>query len=266
MKHSSIFYLTDFGLSDTFAGVMKAVVLGLGHEGAQIDLTHGIAPQDVLAGAMALEDTWPWLPSGSVVVAVVDPGVGTPRRALALHLDGRYVVAPDNGLLTPLLAKDAQVRHIQKGGAIQPDRSATFHGRDVFAPAAALLATRQRKFEDLGPEVNGPVLLELPAPQISPKGRTIILKVLTVDRFGNAVLNHSLRDARSLPLERGEFHCSAGSLGPLRRTYGDVPVGTPVVYWNSAGRLEVAINGGHAAHQLQLGVGATIHFKVSSAR
>jgi hypothetical protein len=266
VKHAPIFFLTDFGLSDSFGGIMKAVVLGLGHEGAQVDLTHGIGPQDVLAGALALEDAWPYLPSGSVVVAVVDPGVGTSRRALAVHLDGRYAVGPDNGILTQIMRPDSEVRLINKGGAIQPERSATFHGRDVFAPAAALLATRARTFDDIGPVVANPVKLEVSQPAVSPKGKTIILKVLTVDRFGNAVLNHSLRDARPVPLERGEFHCTAGSLGPLRRTYGDVPVGTPVVYWNSAGRLEVAINGGHAAHQLQLGVGATIHFKVSVNR
>jgi len=265
MKHAPIFFLTDFGVADSFVGIMKAVALGMGFEGPMVDLAHGIPPSDILAAALNLEDAWPYLPNGSVVVAVVDPGVGTSRRPLVMKVGERYVVAPDNGIVTPLLRPEAELRQINKGGAIRPDRSATFHGRDVFTPAAALIAMNPRRFEEIGPVLANPTTLDMPTAQVTSTG-TVILTVVAVDRYGNATLNHSLRDKTPIPLERGEFESSSGLLGPLRRTYADVPTGCPVVYWNSAGRLEVAVNGGHAARSLQLGVGATVHFKTMSKR
>jgi S-adenosylmethionine hydrolase len=248
-NHAPLFFLTDFGLSDPFAGVMKAVVLGLGHRGALVDLTHLIPPQNVLAGAIALEDAAPWLPAGSVVCAVVDPGVGASRRALAAEADGRFWIGPDNGLLAPALdAPGARLVEIAPGGPIDPSRSATFHGRDVFAPAAALLAMDPGRFGTLGPPVADPIRLAMPRPEEIRPGAWR-LTVLAVDHFGNLATN--LRRGGPGPsadvLARASFQAGGQALGPLRRTYADARSGEPVVYFNSAGRLEIAIRDGNAA-------------------
>jgi S-adenosylmethionine hydrolase len=253
-----IFLLTDFGVTDPYVGIMKSVMMRLGCDGQMVDLTHGIRPQDVLAGAIAIEDAWPWLPSDGILVAVVDPGVGTTRRALVVNLDERIAVGPDNGLFEPLLALGGRARLIEAGGAIQPARSATFHGRDVFAPAAALLATGRREFFQMGPEIPEPKRLAIPPPGLAGDGSELSLRVLTVDHFGNAVLNLRLDQAFANRVEGLTFWHLNQPLGPLRRTFGDVARGEPLVYWSSAGRLEVAVNGGDASNQLGLHAGSVV--------
>jgi S-adenosylmethionine hydrolase len=144
--------LTDFGLQDTYVGVVHAVILGICPVARVVDLTHAVPPQDVLTGALALDDAAPYLPEGAVVVAVVDPGVGSERAALAARAGGKYWVGPDNGLLSWQLAPDAEVVRLAEQRYRLPEVSSTFHGRDVFAPAAAHLL-RGVPLDELGPRV-----------------------------------------------------------------------------------------------------------------
>jgi S-adenosylmethionine hydrolase len=250
-----IFLLTDFGLSDPFVGIMKAVLLRLSPGSALVDLTHGIPPQDVVAGAVALEDALPWLPADAVVCAVVDPGVGGSRRAVAFSAAGRAFVGPDNGLLAPAWSAGARAVELQPGGEIQPARSATFHGRDVFAPAAGLLAAGS-PLEVLGRPIAGILPLDVPAPAPRPDG-SVVLAVVSVDHFGNVTLNLCREGLAALAFDEARVVLEAGerAVTPLVRTFSDVPTGHAAVYWNSAGRLEVAINGGDASRSLGLSRG-----------
>ncbi|MDK2972776.1 MAG: hypothetical protein PWP23_2531 [Candidatus Sumerlaeota bacterium] len=250
-----IFLLTDFGLSDPFVGIMKAVVLRLSPGSPLVDLTHGIPPQDVVAGAMALEDSVPWLPGDAVVCAVVDPGVGSERRAIAFERGGQTFVGPDNGLLAAAWSSGARAVALRAGTEIAPGRSATFHGRDVFAPAAALLAAGADLMA-LGDAMEGIAPLAVPAPEPLPDG-SLALAVLAIDHFGNLTLNLRQTDlARYFPGATG-LHLRAGErvLLGLSRTFGDVEQGEPLFYWNAAGRLEVAVNGGDASRELGLARG-----------
>jgi S-adenosylmethionine hydrolase len=223
-----------------------------------IDITHGIPPQQVLHGALTLADTLPYMPVG-VHVAVVDPGVGSERRALALRGgDGRLYVGPDNGLL--LLAADrlggvTEAVEIANRAFMLEPISHTFHGRDVFAPAAAHLALGV-PLGELGPalETASLVRLEVPASQVGPGGIATI--VLAVDRFGNVQLN-----LRRDELERAGVAVGAGVeiFGPFERllavvahTFADVRPGDLVVYENAYGYVTLAINGGRASEMLSV--------------
>jgi S-adenosylmethionine hydrolase len=178
---------TDFGAADHFVGVMKGVVLAINPLAALVDITHGVPPQDVAAGAYQLSNACRHFPAGTVHVAVVDPGVGTDRRAIVLAAGGMLFVAPDNGLLTPFLDEaGARLFEIREPGFLADAPSPTFHGRDVFAPAAAHLSLGVPP-ERLGPPAVDPVRLPHPAPSID--GTTIHAHVLHVDRFGNVVLD-----------------------------------------------------------------------------
>ena len=155
--------LTDFGLQDSYVGVVKAVILGICPGASIVDITHAVEPQDVLGGALALEDAAPYLPEGTVVVAVVDPGVGSDRAALAARAGGRFWVGPDNGLLSWQLGPDATVVRAENPRYRLPAVSSTFHGRDVFAPVGAHLL-RGVPIEELGPRVTSWVELPRPTP------------------------------------------------------------------------------------------------------
>ena len=252
MGDAPIFLLTDFGHRDVFVGVMKAVMLAQGARGPTVDLTHEIPAQDVLTGALALEDAMPWLPPGSIALCVVDPGVGSARQAIAVRAGEGIFLGPDNGLLTaPLAQHGAEARALPP---LSEGVSATFHGRDLFAPAAARLATGALRFSELGAVGAPPIMLSLPQPEVTAEGLSI--PVIAVDSFGNAAT--SLRSRAFLPT--GVFLAGTAPLGTLRRTYADVAEGGPVVYWNSAGRLEVAVRNGSAALRYGLGPGARIRF------
>jgi S-adenosylmethionine hydrolase len=243
--HRPIFILSDFGLADPFVGIMKAVLLGLGHEGAVVDLTHAVPAQDVRRAVLVIEDSLPSLPHSAVVLAVVDPGVGSGRHPIVVRDSvGRLFVGPDNGLLSPALREGGEARIIEPGGPIKPGASATFHGRDVFAPAAALLAVGGRQFSEIGAPLESPVILPHPEPVVREDGQ-VEFEILAYDVFGNAALCFLEGRATGLPpLDKGSFHLGGRPLGPLRRTYSDVEAGQPLVYVNSFGRLEAAINGG----------------------
>ena len=251
-----VFFLTDFGTRDPFVGIMKAIVADISQGSPLIDLTNNIPPQDVVSGALALEDSFNWLPLDSVVCAVVDPGVGTDRRAVVVQIGRRYLVGPDNGLFAPILdrAKDWKIVEIQEEfREINHERSFTFHGRDVFAPAAGYVA-RGSDFELLGERREEYHPLDFPRPHAEGDG-SLLLSVAAIDHFGNITLNLTRRAARDICpwLLEGDATITLGeaSISGLSRTFGDVPEGEPLFYWNSAGRLEIAVNHGNAAEEFK---------------
>jgi S-adenosyl-L-methionine hydrolase (adenosine-forming) len=248
-----VLLLTDFGLDDTYVGQIKAVILGLTPGCPLVDLTHAVPPQDVAAGARALTQCLPTLPRPAVVLAVVDPGVGTTRRGLIVRADGRIYVAPDNGLLTPVLRADARATVI----ALDPGRvttgpvSRTFHGRDLFAPAVARLAAGEAPTA-LGDVVTDPVLL--PAPTHPTRTATGWLgRVVAVDRFGNLITDldahHLTGSATAVRL------AEPATVVPLVSTYADVEPGQLAALLGSDGFLELACNGGSAAVMTGLSIG-----------
>ncbi len=259
---------TDFGLADTFVAQMKGVILSVCPEATIVDLTHAVPPQDVATGAFLLETGVGSFPPETIHVVVVDPGVGTERRALAVRTARGVFVAPDNGVLTRVLEDDPPVAAhvISAGHYLRETVSPTFHGRDVFAPAAAWIA-RGTALTNLGPEA-GP-LVDLPrADHDLRPGRSFEVRVLHVDRFGNATLD--LRESRLRPLlESGvsiRVETAAGEIGRLCRTYAEAPGGTPVLLFNSAGYLEIAIDRGSAADLAGLRPGVTVQVRLSASR
>jgi S-adenosylmethionine hydrolase len=245
---------TDFGLEDPFVGIMKGVIATHAQDAVVIDVTHGVPPQDVLAGALVLRHAAPYFPAGTVHVAVVDPGVGTARRPLCVETDAGLLVGPDNGLLSlagAALGTIRRVVHLTEERFFLAPRSATFHGRDVFAPVAAALA-RGTPAADLGVEVSDLRRLDVPTP-VRGTGR-IDGQVIYVDHFGNLVTNvggDMLAGVASITIAGTRVR------GPAP-AYGAVAPGEPVVVVNSWGLLEVAVRDGSARTLLCVGVGAPV--------
>ncbi len=256
----TITFLTDFGLQDDFVGVCRGVIKGIAPDAEVIDITHGIAPQAVTQGALLLARAVPYMPVG-VHLAVVDPGVGGDRRAIAvLASDGRIYVGPDNGLLS--LAAPAgsavAVRELTNRVYHLARVSRTFHARDVFAPVSAHLAAGV-PFDDLGDEVDPATLvrIELPAPSVDLDrlGAT----VLAVDRFGNLQLNldgDTIQAAGLSPGDRVELVFAVDSYyAVVAETFADANRGDLILYEDSYGSYAVAISGGNAGKLTGAGAG-----------
>jgi S-adenosyl-L-methionine hydrolase (adenosine-forming) len=237
--------LTDFGTADGYVGEMKGVILTAIPDAIIVDVSHALAPQDVDAARLALARVWRRFPRGTIHVVVVDPGVGSARAALAVESDGRLLVGPDNGVLSPALLNPG-ARTVAL--AIPPDASPTFHGRDVFAPAAAALA-RGRSIDSMGTPFAGATLRRTPEPRRIESGH-IAGEVILIDRFGNAVTN--LVGRRDMLVEIG------GREIPIVRTYADVEPGAPLALVGSNGLIEIAIRDGNAASELRLNRGDQI--------
>ncbi|MFW6059870.1 MAG: SAM hydrolase/SAM-dependent halogenase family protein [Phycisphaeraceae bacterium] len=239
--------LTDFGTTDTYIGQMKGVIAAIAPEARVIDLTHHVPPQDITSGAVALDSAVDVFPAGTIHVAVVDPGVGSARRPIAARSDAFLWVGPDNGLFTAAW-KRYPPRHIvalTEPAYHRPEVSATFHGRDVFAPAAAHLAAGV-KLDELGETIDDPVRLELPEPERT--ADTVKLRVLTIDHFGNLVTNMTARHlTRYSDLPRATVTAGRITAHGVHRTFADVPEHEPVAYIGSSGRLEIAVRNGSAA-------------------
>ncbi|MDQ2644534.1 MAG: SAM-dependent chlorinase/fluorinase [Myxococcota bacterium] len=246
--------LTDFGLDDPYVGILKGVMLSIERRLTLVDVCHGVPPQNVAAGALWLAHAFSWFPPESVHLAVVDPGVGSERRALGVRASGHAFVAPDNGILSRVALSDPgfEARRIdaQKLGIEVPSR--TFHGRDLFAKVAALWASKQLRFEELGPVVDDPVMLSAERP--SDDGTNAEGRVLAVDRFGNLIT-----DLPGAVLER------AGAVlelqgRTLRRvaTYAEAREGECVALVSSFGLVEVAARNQSAAVLLGVGPGARV--------
>jgi S-adenosylmethionine hydrolase len=251
---------TDFGLVDPFVGIMKGVMLGIAPTACIVDVTHGVPAQNVVAGAYALASAVRWFPRGSVHVAVVDPGVGTRRRALLVETDDAWLVGPDNGLLS-LAAPARSVRRIfdvSRSTVRLKPVSRTFHGRDVFAPVAGALASGVAP-ERLGQPLRSMHRFRPPLPQR--RGGRVIGEVLWTDGFGNLSTNVAAGDlARAFRGGRLSITI-AGHVVPFRPSYAGVPSGRPVAVINSADLVEIAVNGGSAAAHFGAGPGAAIEIR-----
>jgi S-adenosylmethionine hydrolase len=250
--------LTDFGTRDHYVGAMRGVALGICPDATLADITHDIPPQDVLGGALELAAAFRYFPPGTVFLCVVDPGVGSARRAIAAETGGYAFVAPDNGLLTLVLDEcpPARVVELTEPRYARPTISRTFEGRDRFAPAAAWLA-KGTDLGALGPVVHGWERLDVPVPCAGSAQLSGV--VLRVDRFGNLVTNI---DRRSFDLARGDKPSSITVAGHqvsrVVETYADAAPGAVCALMGSSERLEIAVNGGSAADRLGLTRGAPV--------
>jgi S-adenosylmethionine hydrolase len=254
--------VTDFGLADWYVGVMKAVILSVNPEVSLIDVTHSVPPQDVLAADFAVLASYAYLPQGSVVVVVVDPGVGGERRVLCAVSEGRSYVFPDNGVLTGLLDRagfDSLVKVENSEYFLEPV-SSTFHGRDIFAPVAAHLSLGVEP-ERLGPMVSDYVRLDIPRPEL--RGDRAITRIRWVDGFGNLIT-----DCQDIVLDelcgtRGDLSIDLGPKGeiPVVSTYQSVEPNHPAAMIGSSGCLEISIREGSAARALGLTIGDTVTLK-----
>jgi S-adenosylmethionine hydrolase len=266
MPRPIVTFTSDFGMQDWFVGVVHGVLATLAPGATVVDLNHAIPPGDVARGAFLLEAACGDFPAGTTHLAVVDPGVGTDRRALAVKARGACFVGPDNGLLEWALCDPAAEVH-----ALTVERwfrrpvSRTFHGRDVFAPVAAHLSLGV-PLAEFGPRIPDPVRLA----QVHPRrdGTTLHGHVMFIDRFGNALTNlteAALREAFGGVPDTGLVLAVPGRVViGLARSYGDAPVGAIVAVLGSSGRLEVAQVGGHASERLGLGLGDPVSVRLST--
>ena len=254
-----ISFLTDFGLSDEFVGVVHGVIARIEPDLRVIDVTHGVPRGNVRAGALSLVRAVQYLPEG-VGLVVIDPGVGTARRPIAAETPWGHFVGPDNGVLAPAVAmvggatavvalEDERFRIPSMGGA-------TFDGRDVFAPAAAVLAAGQASMNDLGPALDSDSLTPLLLPRVDPEGDGILGEVWWLDQFGNCQTNVGVDDLAGLGLSPGANVILQVGATEYELTwlaaYGDVEPGQALLHIDSYGLLAIAVREGSAAERLNL--------------
>jgi S-adenosylmethionine hydrolase len=240
--------LTDFGTADGYVAEMKGVLLTSAPAVQVIDLSHDVPPHDVDAARLAVARYWRRFPPGTIHLVVVDPGVGSDRQAIAVMSEGRFLVGPDNGVLSPaLLLPTARTVSLP----VPTDAAPTFHGRDVFAPAAAALA-RGAPLDSLGQPLDDPVVRRTPEAVREDDG-WLRGEVIVIDRFGNAVTN-------LLGVHGGDVRIGARDI-PLRRTYADVSPGEPVALVGSSGLIEIAVRDGNAAQTLSLTRGSVVRVR-----
>ena len=247
--------LTDFGTRDWFVASMKGVITGIAPRARVVDITHEIAAGDIWSAAFVLAQAAPTFPRGTIHVAVVDPTVGSERKALLARISGQYFLAPDNGLLS-LVAKQGDIEEIREVTNTRYFRNPVcniFHGRDIFAPVAAHLA-RGVAPKNFGPKLNRVVRLDIP-PASSDEAT-----VLYIDRFGNCITNYKLG---SHPPAGITFRVSRTRISGIKRSYAAVRQGSPLATVGSTGLVEIAVNGGNAAKRFGLKIGSKIYVKTS---
>lgn len=243
-------------MRDSFVGTMKGVMLEINPSAAVVDITHEVPAADIRGGAFALFAACRFFPKGAVHVVVIDPGVGSSRRAIAVQTAEYFFVGPDNGVLSWVLARQKikAIHALENEAYFLRPVSNTFHGRDIFAPVAAHLS-RGVPIAKMGPAQTGFVRLEWP--ELRQRGGGTEGEVVYIDRFGNAITNlhgDSLRGADSVVCQgrAGRRRC------PVRSFYQAVPAGSPVALIGSSGFLEIAVNGGSAEKSLGLKVGTRV--------
>lgn len=250
-----IVLLTDFGVTDPYVGVMKGVLCARAPHCAVVDLTHGVVPFNIGEAAYFLESSYQYFPHGTIFCCVVDPGVGSARRAIAVQTKHYWFVAPDNGLLSLVLRREKPQRvvEIDNVGTWVDRVSSTFHGRDIFAPASALLALGT-PIDGIGkPLTQELVVLEGGEPLALANGWQGI--VVSIDHFGNLITNCTREHLGT----GGTVISVAGRrIASVQRTFTDAPKGEPVAYIGSGGRVEIALCGAHAAHAWNIIHGDTV--------
>lgn len=259
---------TDFGLNDHFVGAMKGVLLETAPEAQIVDISHAVQPFDILDGALTISQAYSYFPSGTVHMVVVDPGVGTARRPIVVAGDRHMFVAPDNGVLSLVYAREERisVRHVTAEHYFLQPRSNTFHGRDIFSPVAAYLA-KGIDPERLGEEISDYVRFAAPRPKPVDE-RTLRGVVLKVDRFGNLVTNITPTDLPKLfQAAPPPFKIAVGSKGQATRmcaNYADGGPGEVFAILGSMGFLEIASNRGSASQMLGAGKGSEVNVVITT--
>lgn len=255
---------TDFGTSDAYVGIMKGVILGINPDVQVVDLTHAIPPQDIHDAALSIHSAHRYFPEGTIHTIVVDPGVGSNRRAVVCQTDHAFFVCPDNGILTYLLqeienagGESIRAVAIQNQTYYLPEVSNTFHGRDIFAPVAAHLSLGVPP-ANIGPSVADLVQLPIPIPQVS--GNTIIGQIVKFDRFGNAITNIPESMLAGIGTTY-EIRSGSTRLTRLNRAYAESGIGKPLAIIGSLGVLEIAVNGGNAEVSLRLKCGDVVEIQ-----
>lgn len=251
--------LTDFGLADEFVGVMKGVIWDIAPQAQLADITHAIRPQNVLQGALVLGRAYYYFPAGTVHLAVVDPGVGTARRGIALRVGEHFFVGPDNGLFSVPLGSGEpfEVVSLDNPAYRLPAVSRTFHGRDIFAPAAAHLAIGV-PLSAFGEPVTDPVMRSIPIPLR--KGNSWQAEILLVDSFGNLITNlptADLGDGQDI-----EVICGNVQIHGLSTTFGGHEAGSLIAMPDSSGMLSICVVNGSAAQRLQAGLGTPVEIQI----
>ncbi len=249
---------TDFGTKDPYVGAMKGVISSLCPQASIVDLSHSITRHSIKEASLFLLASVPYFPPGSIHVVVIDPGVGTERKPIAVSSARQIFVCPDNGLLTYFIQRHGlgEMRIISHPDCMLPERSPTFDGRDLFAPSAARLACGF-PFANVGPRLKK--IQTLRTPPIERKGRVIRGRIIHVDVFGNLITNIP----RSSVTGRSRVVLGGMEIPNIEKTYGSVAQGEIVALWGSFGFLEVAVNCGSAADQLECAEGDRIEVHAS---
>lgn len=254
--------LTDFGQDDGYVASMKAALLTRCPDAVLIDISHSIEPGDVRRGSWVLGTCAADFPPGSWFLAVVDPGVGTERKAIAAQIGSHTFVLPDNGLISHTCSRSgppAGLHWIDPNACLAGHPIApTFHGRDLFAPVLGMLASGSIPLGKTGPALDHPVLLNLPVPSLSENGAEG--SVDAIDRFGNLITNIPEQWSKELARKSSSVRI-AGRSFPILQTFGDVPVQTGLAYWGSSGFLEIALNRGNAASEWSIRIDTPVQVR-----
>ncbi len=264
-SNAPVALISDFGYRDHYAGVMRGVIASIAPHAAVIDVSHGVAPQDIVAGALILRESWRFFPPDTVFVVVVDPGVGTPRRPVAVETNsGVRLVGPDNGVLWMTIDQAGlkHAVHLQSERYFLSRQSSTFHGRDIFAPVAAHLSNGVA-LARLGAPITDLERLTVPDPVES--GDQLIGLVIYQDTYGNLVSNLTRARIERLqarfPSRRLLVRIGSSVPFAIARTYGDVPKDSPLALFGSFEMLEIAVREGNAARIFAAGPGAEIRVR-----
>jgi S-adenosylmethionine hydrolase len=250
---------TDYGTGDHLVGVLKGVILKINPEVTIVDITHEVAPFDLLDGALAIASAYSYFPPRTIHVVIVDPGVGTERRPLLVSGQNQYFIAPDNGVLSGVFEKEQNflVRHLTSEHYFLQPVSKTFHGRDVFAPVAGWLSKHWQP-GSMGEDVTDFKRFALPKPKEADGGLKGV--VLKVDSFGNLMTNFRAEDLPAEASEKGEVKLQVGAhpVSRLVSTFASGNAGEAVAFLGSSGYLEIAVNKGNASKNLGIGRGAPV--------
>lgn len=255
-EHRAIALLSDFGLKDVYVGVMKGVIAQINPHLTVVDLTHQIPRQNIAAARFSLMNAYAYFPQGTVYVAVVDPGVGSQRRGIAIQTDAGFLVGPDNGLFSGVLAQTRVIAAVELTNSkywLTSTPSTTFHGRDIFAPVGAHLASGV-PIAQLGESIDSKTLVSLSIPERTLTSSTIVGCIQYIDYFGNLVTNIPAADVQ----EKTWLVAVGNYIIPNSQTYSDRPLGEVVALIGSHGWVEIAVNGGSAQQELQLDWGASV--------
>ncbi len=252
---------TDFGLQDAYAGILKGVILSHCTAAQIIDITHGITPLSITSAALTIDNAYAYFPHGTIHIVVVDPGVGSERSILALRADKHIFIAPNNGVLTPLLKKNRfmEAFRIENSDLFLPNQSHTFHGRDIMAPVAGKIAGGL-ELSRVGPPLALKQCLRIHLPEATVTGGNIKGEIIAIDHFGNLQTSITQKDLTARPSKGNLSVTLCGlTIKGLSRTYSDQKPGALLALLDSRNHLEIAVSGGNAASELECQIGNSVN-------